>query len=440
MNRFIDLYLHKWKADPYRKPLLLRGARQVGKTFAIRKLGEHYDHFVEINFESQPEAKMVFEKNLDPERIVRDLNLILDVEIIPEKTLLFFDEIQEVPKGIIALRYFYEKMPSLHVIAAGSLLDFAIEKVGVPVGRVMYHYLYPMSWIEFLKASKQDLKIKEISKSNLDNPFQDNIHEKLLETLGEYLAIGGMPEVVQKWIETKNPTACGNVHHSILETYQDDFQKYATKHQLEYINQLFEHIPRQLGRKFKYSAIPGEYRKRELSPCLDLLEKAQIIKKVLHTSAQGIPIGSEGNPNHFKVLFLDVGLCQALLGLDLSEWFLRPEQAFVNKGALVENFVGQELLAYSDLSRKAQLYFWQREAKGSEAEVDYIIQKNQAVIPVEVKSGLGSTLKSMHIFLESHKNSPYGIRFSSQNYSIFDHIHSFPLYAIINALGKNEKL
>jgi len=437
MNRFIDLNLKKWSQDPSRKPLLLRGARQVGKTFAVRQLGKSFTNFVEINFESHPAAKSVFEKDLDPKRIIRDLNLMMKKNIVPGKTLLFFDEIQEIPRGIIALRYFYEELPEQHIIAAGSLLDFAIAKVGVPVGRISFLYLYPLSWLEFLKALGYDLWIEEILNHNIQNPFDENIHQTILQVVGEYLAIGGMPEVVKKWAETKNPQSCAEIHHSILESYQQDFHKYATKHQIQYISQLFEEVPRQLGQKFKYSLIQGEYRKRELSPCLELLEMAGVVRKIFHSAGQGIPLGAESSLDQFKVLFLDVGLSQALLGLDIADWFLNPMQALINKGGLVETFVGQEILAYSDSMRKGSLYYWQRESKGSEAEVDYLIQKNQNVIPIEVKSGQGSTLKSMRLFLESHPRSPYGIRFSTHNYSVYDHIHSYPLYAVGSVIMTN---
>ncbi len=203
MKRLIDTHLLTWKNDESRKPLLLRGARQIGKTFAVRILGTNFENFIEINFELTPDATLLFDKDLQPERLIRELSLFVGKQIIPGKTLLFFDEIQAAPKVLSALRYFYELMPSLHVIAAGSLLDFTTEELGIPVGRVMSLYMYPMSFIEFLYALKQELLVEEILKHTTEMPLSEPIHQKLLSFLGEYLAIGGMPEIVKTWQEKK---------------------------------------------------------------------------------------------------------------------------------------------------------------------------------------------------------------------------------------------
>jgi len=432
MFRFIDLELKQWVKDPRRKPLLLQGARQVGKTFAVRKLGQNFSNFIEINFEETPQLKDIFDgnKDLDPHRIIRDLSYSLNTKITPGKTLLLLDEIQIVPRVIIALRYFYEKMPELHIIAAGSLLDFAIEKVGVPVGRVMFMHLYPMSWLEFLKALGQDLIFEAIVKQDNHESESEVVHKKILEILREYLAIGGMPEVVDCWVKTKDLRACTKIHQSIIQSYRQDFGKYAKEHQIKYVELIFESALRQLSKKFKFSELPGEYRKRELAPAVDLLEKARVLHRVRHSDGQGIPLGAGADPEQYKLIFLDIGLSQALLGLELTDWFLNPTSTLINKGTIIEAFVGQELIAYSDPYLQASLYYWQRNAKGSEAEVDYLIQLQGSVIPVEVKSDKGSSLKSMHLFLENHPSSPYGIRFSTHNYSVYEKIHSFPLYAI----------
>ena len=410
-------------------PLLLRGARGVGKTYAVRELAKLFDSFLEINFEFEGAAlKGIFEKDLDPERIIRDLSVRYKTDIIPEKTLLFFDEIQEIPEAITALRYFYEKMPELHVVAAGSLLDFAIEKVGIPVGRVEFLYVYPLSFVEFLIADGYKLAVNEILQRDLQEPMSESIHVMLLEKVGEYLAIGGMPKVLEFWL-SKEPRKSFKMQSTILDSYKQDFGDYAKKHQLKYLEEIFNNVPLQLGSKFKYSKV-GEYRKRELVPCIDLLEKARVINKVLYSAGQGIPIGAQTNLDDFKLIFLDVGLSQAILGLDVSQWLTNPKSELVNKGSLVESFVGQEFLAYSDPIKKAQLYYWRRETRASEAEIDYLIQLKNGIIPVEVKSGQGRTLKSMHLFLESHPNSNYGIKFSTNNFSMVDKIHALPLYAI----------
>jgi predicted AAA+ superfamily ATPase len=430
MKRIIDYYLRKWRTDSIRQPLILNGARQVGKTHAVRKLGAAYDSFVEINFEKQPEMKLVFDLDLDPIRITKDLAFHTNKAIIPGETLLFFDEIQEAPKVLLALRYFYEEMPELHVIAAGSLLEFTIQQVGVPVGRVEFLNMYPMAFIEFLAATGNHLIIEEILNHEPTKEFSSTIHEKCLRHIAEYLALGGMPAVIDSWQSSMQPRDCEKRQRRILESYQKDFNKYATEKQIPFVSLIFGEIPKQLGGKFKYSDIEGDYRKRELQPALDLLQTAGVIHKIYDCAGQGLPLGAQVSSTDFKTIFLDVGLAQSLLMLDLGAWFLYPQREFVDKGAIIESFVGQEFLAYSDPTRMSKLYYWQRHARSSSAEIDYLIQQKEHIIPVEVKGGPGTTLKSMHAFLSSHPQSPYGIRFSTQNYSVFENINSYPLYAV----------
>ncbi len=364
MERLIDSFLNQWVIDNARKPLLLRGARQVGKTFAVRQLGKTFSKYVEINCEErQRDCQLLFEQDLDPSNILRGLSLLAGETIVPGETLLFLDEIQSVPRAIIALRYFYEKMPELHVIAAGSLLEFALEQVGVPVGRIDSFYMYPMTWLEFLWAKKERLLFDEICQHDLHTPMPDVIHDKLLRLLGEYFAIGGMPEVVSHWVESNDPYLCFKTQQALVDNYRQDFEKYAKKHQVKYVEVLFNQIPRQLGKKFNFSAVPGEYRKRELLPCFDLLVKASVIHPVYHTSAQGLPLGADVDLDKFKALFLDIGMAQALLGLDLKEWILNPTEAFVNQGEIVEAFIGQEILAYSHAFQKKMIYYWHQETR-----------------------------------------------------------------------------
>lgn len=436
MKRLIDWHLTAWKNDPRRKPLILRGARQVGKTHAVRTLAQQFDTMVEINFELTPEAKTIFEKDLQPERIIWELNLLSKTPITVGKTLLFLDEIQAAPQAILALRYFYEKIPELHVIAAGSLLEFAIEKVGMPVGRVSTLYVYPLSWIEFLAATDNAAFIEPIlNQQVLSEIFQN----QLLDLLGLYLAVGGMPEAVSAWIGTKDPRASYEVQKELVETYRADFPKYAKKHQLKYLDILFNQIPHLIGNQFKYTSIHGEYKKRELAPCIDLLRRANVVHQITHSAGNGIPLGAELNLERFKTIFLDVGLSQALLGLDLSAWFLNPDKDLVNRGKIIEAFIGQELLCYASPKGKTELYFWKREAKGSIAEVDYLYDYQGKVLPIEVKSGHGTTLRSMHQFLLDHPKSLYGIRFWAGNYSEVDRIQSKPLYATAILAHQDQK-
>ncbi|MEI6242673.1 MAG: AAA family ATPase [Chlamydiota bacterium] len=438
-KRLVDWHLKKWKDNIHRKPLLIRGARQTGKTYAVRKLGKHFDNMIEVNFELAKDARPIFEKDLKPERILRDLSLHFDKEIKPGNTLLFFDEIQEAPQAILALRYFYELMPSLHVIAAGSLFDFALEKVGLPVGRVSSIHLYPLSFVEFLAAGGHNLILKAILDNSQKIPFSESVHAKIMNLVGEYLAIGGMPEAVAKWISSRNAKESFQVHHDLISSYRQDFEKYAEKHQLIYMEALFNQIPPMIGEQFQYKNIHGNYRKRELSPCLDLLCKANVIHKIHHSAGNGIPLGAEINPEWFKIIFVDVALCQATLGFDLSTWFLQPGIEFVNRGAITEAFVGQELLCYAHPYRKTDLYYWRRVAKSSTAELDFLYEYNREIIPIEVKSGHGGKLKSMNLFLAEHQKSPYGIRFSAQNYSVFEKIDSRPLYDVVSLAHEDQR-
>lgn len=436
MKRLIDQHLLAWKKDAHRKSLLIHGARQIGKTYAIRQLGATYKNFIEINFERNPEFAKIFDLDLAPERIIKQLSAALHISITTQDTLLFFDEIQVAPKAILALRYFYEEMHDLHVIAAGSLVDFAIEQVGIPVGRVQELDMYPLSFLEFLWATEHDALAQDI----MDNPPEKSLsadeHQMALKILGEYIAVGGMPEAVKRWRDTKNIADCFTVFETILRNYQQDFNKYAKKYQLKYLNDLFKFIPQCLGNQFKYTNVPGEFRKQELAPCLDLLKTAGIIHKVVHSAGQGIPLGALSNHDIFKVIFLDIALSESMLGLLERTSNIHPLEHLVNKGGLIEAFVGQELLAYAKPNRKAELYYWHKETRDETAEVDYLIQgetndrDKTVIIPIEVKSGSGTTLKSLHTFLEKHPESPIGIRFSTQNHSIHGKIHSYPLYAI----------
>lgn len=339
----------------------------------------------------------------------------------------------------MALRYFYEEIPSLHVIAAGSLLEFAIAKVGVPVGRISMFYMYPFSFLEYLVAIGHHLIAKEILNHPIGIPIEEVIHLKILDLLGEYLSILGMPEAIARWIQTKDPASALNVLQQIAATYRQDFEKYARKTQVKYLEQLFRQIPYLVGKDFSYREIHGEYRKRELAPALELLERANIIHTIRHSSGQEIPIGAEVDFETFKLIYLDIGLCQAILGSDVSNWFLRPLEAFENRGEIAEGFIGQELICYANPDRKSEIHFWKRKEKNSSAEIDYLIQRGDKIIPIEVKSGHGNTLRSLHLFLQTHPKSDSGIRFSSLNYSIINKIDSRPLYAAGSLAHTSQK-
>lgn len=441
MKRMIDFFLQEWKNEPHnRKPLVLRGARQVGKTHAVRAIGKTFPYFVEVNVELDQGAQFILREDLNPKRIVQQLAEHLQCDIVPGKTLLFLDEIQVVPQIVTALRYFYELMPELHVITAGSLLDFAIEREGMPVGRVNTLYMYPMSFFEFLVACGNDGWARLILEHDATQKLLEPVHEELLKLVGIYVALGGMPEAINTWINLRNSRPVRKVHAALLESYQNDFDKYAAKHQVKYVAALFGHALTQIGRKFIFSKV-GDYKKRELEPGLELLQKAGVVHTITRSSGQGIPLGAQLHRDDFKVIFLDVGLGQAAMHYDVTPWLLDTAASFINKGEQIEAFVGQELLAYADPIAKERLFYWCREERNSQAEVDYLLQCGDKVVPIEVKSGKGVHLKSMQSFLESHPQSPYGIRFSTHNFSIEEKLHSLPLYAIAKQLfDQNESI
>lgn len=433
MKRLIDHYLREWKQRPDRKALLLRGARQVGKTYAVRALGKSYDEMVEINLEMNPEYSDVFRLNLDPHRILRELRLMTGKRLVPGSSLLFIDEIQQQPLAVSALRYFYESMPEMHVIAAGSLLEFAIEQVGIPVGRVASLHMYPMSFLEFLVARGEHPMAEHLIEAHLS--ISDPVHERLLRLVGDFLVLGGLPEVIETWIHHEDLNRCGEVLDIVVAAYRQDFAKYAKRHQIKYVDLVFNEVPALTGRKFKYDALPGAWKARELAPALDLLCKASVVHKVTHSAGNGIPLKAESNPNRFKALFLDVGLAQRIMGADIKPWILDPAAAIRNAGAITEAFVGQELLAYSRPWAKQELHYWHREARASNAEVDYLLPLGDVVVPVEVKSGATGSLRSLRTFLdEKRATTPYGIRFCGQPGSIHEDLHSYAIYAVPHVL------
>lgn len=437
MKRLINQELIDWKNSSNRKSLILRGARQVGKTFAARELGKTYIDFYEINLEKRNELHSIFERNLEPTRILRDLSVDRGTPIRPKETLLFFDEIQACPQAMLSLRYFYEEMPELHIISAGSLIEFAIEQIGLPVGRVQTLTVFPMSFAEFLVAKGQTLLLTAICEQTLlPQVIQDNV----IRYLSEYFVIGGFPEIVANWATYEQPLEIKNKLSTIVNTYQQDFEKYAKKSQLKYLNLLLQHIPLQIGKKFKFQNI-GEYRKRELAPCLELMEKAHMIHMIYHTSGQGVPLGAQVDLTRYKVIFFDVAMTQQLLGLDLKGWFLKPKNEFINQGELVESFIGQEMMAYASPNMRNTLFYWQREARGSKAEVDYLSTIKGEIIPIEVKAGKESSLKSLRSFLASHPKSPYGIKISLADRSTFEKVVSIPLYAAFEIVeGGKERV
>lgn len=434
MKRTLEKLLLDWQKDLDHKPILLRGARQVGKSYLVDSVGQTFVSYVTINFDLDESFSRIFEQDKNPERIIRDLSLATGKRINPGKTLLFLDEIQECPNAIRALRYFYEKMPKLHVIGAGSLVDFTLEKIGIPVGRVEMLNLYPMSFAEFLQAKEKDLLIEELARHDPGKGLPEIAHNQLLRLYWEYMAVGGMPEAIAKWLQTSDIKKVKKVHRSLISTYQQDFAKYTNRFQEKYVDLVYSSVPRLTGNKFIFASINADLKARELRPALELLQKAAVVHAVTHTSSGGVPLAGESNPLFFKVIMSDIGLMQTMLNIDTGRWILQQEQVATNFRAVVEAFVGQEMLAYAPADQKKELFYWARQKRGSTAEVDYVTEIKDQVIPIEVKAGKSYALKSMELFLNEKQHSPYGIHFSPKNFGFKSKIRQFPLYAVRKAL------
>jgi len=418
--------LKQWRAGSRRKPLILRGARQVGKSWLVREFGKGFEYLAEVNFEHKKRFKEVFKDNLDPKIIIERLRFLLDVPIEAGKALLFFDEIQECPRAIESLRYFKEEMPELHVIAAGSLLDFALDKIGVPVGRVQFLYLYPLSFAEYLTA---------IGKSDLRNYLFTNwvsdrvIHQQAMEELKAYFYLGGMPEVIKTWQDTRNINDCVEVQDEILVAYKQDVPKYAKAFNIDLIEQVFDAVPLQLGNKFIYKNVDPNIRSYLIKNALNLLDKAGIIHRFTHSDAQGLPLGSQINSRRFKIFGFDLGLLQRSLGMSPNE-LLRTEISVKHLGNIAEQFVAQELIAHAASNKPSEGYYWHREDKQSNAEVDFLFAKDSVIYPIEVKSSSSGRLKSLNRFLETHPRSKIGIKVSEAIYASQEDVIAIPFYSL----------
>ncbi len=430
MKRDVDNILLQWKDETRRLPLLVRGARQVGKSFTISGFGErHFDNFVVVNFEQRPEYEECF-SSIIPDEIIQNISILSGQDIVPGQTLLFFDEIQECPRAILSLRYFYEQLPELHVIGAGSLLEFALRQADfrMPVGRIQYLYMKPLSFGEFLDASGEEKSRELIVRTRPDKPLNPAIHKKFISLMKKYMILGGMPAVIDEYLRSGNLNRCSRIQSVITGTYRDDFGKYAAKSKHEYLRKVFSAVPRLAGRKFKYSHVDSSLRSRELKEALELLARAGVVTLVRRTSGAGLPLEANASERFFKVIFLDVGLMQNICG-GREEILLSKDVTKINAGAVAEQFAGQELLAYRDPFAEPSLYYWAREARGSSAEVDYLLVLNHSILPVEVKSGSTGRLRSIRLFLEKYP-APAGIRFSQFPFSSTASIISIPLYAI----------
>lgn len=428
-NRLIDTHLTEWAQRGKHKPLLLRGARQIGKSTAVRHLAEQFDSYIEINFEKQPVYKSLFEKDLDVKRIVPLISAMSKTAITAGKTLLFLDEIQDCPEAIMALRYFWEDMPELHVIAAGSLLEFALDELPTfGVGRIHSMYMYPMTFDEFLIANGEQRLLDLRNQATTDNPLDSIIHTQLIDYVRTYMLVGGMPECVAKWVETHDYLQCQEIQDDLLTGYEDDFPKYRKKVDPVLLRQTMRTVAVMATKKFVYAQVPGEYKSSEVKKALDMLTKAGIIIPVTHSKANGLPLEEESDKTIRKMLLLDTGLMLRLLNMTLGDiteittHILTSTAAdLVNKGAIAEMLGGLEYLHYLSPHIRYEQYYWVREAKNSLAEIDYLITLHSKIVPMEIKAGLQGGMKSLWEFMREKKLS-LGVRCSLENFSSFDYI------------------
>lgn len=439
-HRAIDRYLLEWKNEKVHKPLLLRGARQVGKSSAVRQLGKTFRYLVEVNFERDKEIISIFTGNLKPQEIASRLSAFYETPIISGKTLLFLDEIQACPQAIHSLWFFYEDYPELHVVAAGSLLESALKKtLSFGVGRVRSLFMYPMSFDEFLIATGHASWIEAKQNAAFDKPLFEALHGKLIESFRNYLIVGGMPEAVNNWVKTGDFLKCQQIQDDIMLAYEDDFSKYKEKADPMLLRQTLHSVAQQIGCKFVHSNVQGDYRTEKIKGALELLKDAGLIKPAVHTAANGIPLGAQVNEKFTKYIFLDSGLLLRLLGLEntgnsseISKQILVGTTSdLVNKGHISEMVAGLELLKYNSPLQKHDLYYWQNLSRGAQAEVDYVIVKDMNVVPLEVKSGTTGAMKSMYRFIEE-KHLTYGIRTSLENFGKLEKVDIIPLYALSN--------
>ena len=407
--RIQEQYLRDWLRKKRRKPLILRGARQVGKSTLVRHFAAHSGLILnEINLEQHASLDQTFQ-SLDMRGIIREIEGLLGRNIQKANSLLFLDEIQAAPHALAALRYFYEELPALPVIAAGSLLEFALARHAfpMPVGRVEYCYMGPVGLREFVAILAPGL-LPWIDAAGRFEPVPDTAHRRLLGLLREFLFVGGMPEAVQIYAESRSLPEVQEAQRSIIDTYRDDFAKYARPGEWPRLQRLFDRIPRGIGQKVKYSNFSETERSREIKHGIDLLSQALVCRKVIASHASGPPLGAGANDKLYKLIFMDVGIVNLICGGRWNAISDVPERALVNEGPLAEQFIGQHLAGLEQ--QKPELFYWLREGRANNAEVDYLIARGTEILPVEVKAGASGSLKSLQQFV-LEKGCPCALRF-----------------------------
>ena len=450
IERPIDALLLEWKNSAVRKPLLLRGARQVGKSWAVEHLGETFDYFIEVNFEKRPDMLDVFQKIHDVHELAATLGMYYNTPVIPDRTLLFLDEIQKSADAIQSLWSFKEDYKELHVVAAGSLLEFALQDLpSFGVGRIRSLFVYPFSFDEFLVAEGKADWVKAKQEASSEKPLLTPLYNDLVQHFRTFLMVGGMPASVAAWVTTHDYSQCQTELDDIQLTYYDDFPKYAKKVDSTLLRNTLQSVVMQIGDKFTSSEVDGGYRADDVKKALKLLCDAGIIKRVSYTSGNGLPLGAEVNDKFRKYIYLDSGLLLRILDLDfggarqLTEMIIAgTSEDLVNKGGLAEMVLGWELVKYNNPRMQHDLFYWENTAEGTRSEVDYIIARDLKVLPIECKAGTSGKMKSMYEFMHQ-KHLAEAIRSSLENFSELEridkkdqdavrHVQIVPLFAISN--------
>ena len=427
MKREIINDLIKWKTLENRKPLIVHGARQVGKTYIIKQFGkEYYDNLIYVNFETNQELSLQISDSIDAKYIINKLELFFGEKIIPGETLIFFDEIQANERALTSLKYFYEDAPEYHIIAAGSLLGIAINRkeYSFPVGKVQMMNMYPLSFKEFLTAIGRENLIEEIKEHfNSDERMDKDIHELCLKLYRTYLVVGGMPEVVQMYLDEQKVISTIDVQAEILESYERDMTKYADNSLSNKIIAAFDSIPVQLAKdnpKFQYKVIAKGGSSGIFGEAIMWLKNSGIVNQVYKANAE-LPLEMYKDLTSFKLYMSDVGLFVNKAKYPLYQIDLSTQPTMISMGALTEHYVANELR-----TKGYETYYWESDGK---AELDFMIQKETEIIPIEVKTSIHTKARSLDMYMKKY-NPRYAIRISEKNFGFENNIKSVPLYAV----------
>ena len=423
MYRHQSATLRDWLGSARRKPLVIRGARQVGKSTLVELFSEAAGRdLVTVNLERHADLAAAFARSRqtghDPSALI-DLIETVTGRALSNRGVLFLDEIQAAPEAFASLRYFLEDMPELPLVAAGSLMELMLAEhtFSMPVGRIDYLNLGPMTFTEFLRAIGRDrladaIEAFEWPASDVRPGIDPVIHERLLNSLRLFCFVGGMPEAVKVYAESASLREVSGVHTGIIDTYRDDFPKYAARRDLTRMLRVFNFAARHAGRKVKYSNVSADDRSATIRRDIDLLAMARVIARVTHSHCSGLPLQSETRDSVYKLVFLDVGLMNAVCGLDWQEIAEGTDVELVNGGAVAEQFVGQHLQYLLAARPNRELTYWLREGRSVNAEVDYVAEFGGRIVPIEVKAGRAGVLKSLHQFV-AEKGSPLAVRFDA---------------------------